>query len=127
MHNVIAISIGACLGALARWKLAVWFNQSHALLPWGTLAVNWVGGWLIGVMIALFQAHPQIDPVWRLAISTGFIGTLTTFSAFSAEAVALQQQGRLLLAMTHTGLHLFGSLLLTWAGLRMASAWFPAD
>ena len=126
MHNVIAISIGACLGALARWKLAVWFNQGHALLPWGTLAVNWIGGWLIGVMIALFQAHPQIDPVWRLAIVTGFLGALTTFSTFSAEAIALVQQGRLLLAMAHTGLHLFGSLLLTWAGLRMASGWFSA-
>ena len=126
MHHVIAICIGACLGALGRWKLALWFNHGHALLPWGTLAANWVGGWLIGVMIVVFQAQPEIDPVWRLAIITGFLGALTTFSTFSAEAIALLQQGRLLLALAHAALHLFGSLLLTWVGLRMASGWFPA-
>ena len=54
------------------------------------------------------------------------LGALTTFSTFSAEAIALLQQGRLLLALAHAALHLFGSLLLTWVGLRMASGWFPA-
>ena len=125
MHQVIAICIGASLGALGRWRLALWLNQGDALLPWGSLAANWIGGWLIGVVIAVLQAQPQIDPVWRLAIVTGFLGALTTFSTFSAEGIALLQQGRLLLALVHATLHLFGSLLLTWAGLRMASAWFP--
>ena len=73
--------------------------------------------------VAVFQTQPDIDPVWRLAIVTGFLGALTTFSAFSAEAVTLVQQGRLMLALAHSALHLLGSLLLTWAGLRMAARW----
>lgn len=123
MTQVLAICIGASLGALGRWQLGLWLNQGNALLPWGTLTANWVGGWLIGVAIAVFQTQPGIDPVWRLAIVTGFLGALTTFSTFSAEAVALLQQGRLTLALAHSALHLFGSLLLTWAGLRMAARW----
>ncbi len=125
MHNVIAISLGAIIGALARWRLSVWLNQSTALLPWGTLAVNWIGAYLVGVAVVFFQSQTQIDPVWRLAIITGFLGTLTTFSAFSLEVVTMLQHGRWLLATTTTGLHLFGSLLLTWIGMRSASAWFP--
>jgi CrcB protein len=123
MHPAVAICIGASLGALVRWQLALWLNQGHALLPWGTLAANWAGGWLVGAAIALIEAQPHIDPAWRAAIVTGFLGALTTFSTFSAEAVGLMQQGRLLLAAAHAALHLFGSLALTWAGLRMAGAW----
>lgn len=125
MHSVIAISLGAVIGALARWRLSLWLNQSAAVLPWGTLAANWIGAYLVGVAVVFFQSQTQIDPVWRLAIITGFLGALTTFSTFSVEVVSMLQHGRWLLATGTTGLHLFGSLLLTWAGMRSASAWFP--
>lgn len=124
MHNVIAISIGAILGAMARWRLGVWLNQSTAVLPWGTLAVNWIGAYIVGLAVVFFQSQAQMDPVWRLAVITGFLGTLTTFSAFSAEVVTMLQQGRYTLAMVTTSLHLFGSLLLTWLGMRTAALWF---
>jgi fluoride exporter len=120
MMQVLAICIGASLGALARWGLGLWLSPGGAL-PWGTLAANLIGGYLIGVCVAVFQAHPQIDPLWRLALITGFLGALTTFSTFSAEAVALMQHGRLGVALAHSSLHLLGSLLATYLGIRFAT------
>ncbi len=120
MLSVIAICIGACIGALARWGLGLWLNPG-AVLPWGTLAANLIGGYAIGVAVAVFQALPQLDPAWRLAIITGFLGALTTFSSFSAEVVGMVGQQRFLLAFGTTALHLFGSLLLTFVGIKSAS------
>jgi fluoride exporter len=117
MLNVLAICIGASLGALARWQLGLWLSPG-AVLPWGTLAANLIGGYLIGVCVAVFQSWPQLDPVWRLALVTGFLGALTTFSSFSAEVVAMLQQSRYALALGTTALHLFGSLLMTIAGIK---------
>ena len=121
MASVLAICLGACVGALLRWRLGLWLNQPHGLLPWGTLAANWIGAYAIGLAMAVFHANPHIDPVWRLAIVTGLLGALTTFSTFSIEVVTLLQQGRFALALGVSSLHLFGSLLLTWLGLRTLS------
>jgi CrcB protein len=117
MISVFAICVGACLGALARWGLGLWLNPGAAL-PLGTLAANLIGGYLVGIAVATFQALPHLDPAWRLAIITGFLGALTTFSSFSAEVVAMLQQGRFALAAGTASLHLFGSLALTVLGLK---------
>jgi CrcB protein len=128
MLTAAAISLGAALGALARWQLGLWLNplHSHAALAWGTLAANWMGAYAIGVAVVFFQSQTQIDPVWRLAIVTGFLGALTTFSTFSLEVVSMLQHGRWLLAVVTTSLHVLGSLLLTWAGMRSAAAWLAS-
>ena len=124
MLNVLSICIGASLGALARWRLGLWLSTPGSLLPWGTLAANLVGGYLIGVCVAVFQALPHLDPAWRLALVTGFLGALTTFSSFSAEVVAMLQQGRYAFAAGTACVHLFGSLALTVLGLKtVAMLW----
>ena len=120
MISVIAICIGASVGALARWGLGLWLSPG-AIIPFGTLAANLIGGYLVGICVAVFQAMPQLDPVWRLALVTGFLGALTTFSSFSAEVVGMLQQQRYALALGTTAMHLFGSLLLTVAGIKTAS------
>ncbi|WP_027995981.1 fluoride efflux transporter CrcB [Simplicispira psychrophila] len=117
MLNVFAICCGASLGALARWGLGLWLSPGGAL-PWGTLAANWIGAYAIGVGLALLHNLPHLDPAWRLALITGFLGALTTFSSFSAEIITLLQQQRYLLALGSTSLHLGGSLLLTYLGLQ---------
>ena len=120
MFAVIAICFGACLGALARWQLGLWLNPSTSddgLLPWGTWAANVIGGYLIGLCVGIFQNMPQLAPEWRLLCVTGFLGALTTFSTFSAEGVGMLQQGRLALALFTAGIHLLGSLVLTYFGL----------
>ena len=122
MLTVLAICIGASLGALARWGLGLWLTPG-GLLPWGTLAANLVGGYLIGVAIAAFQAIPQLDPVWRLLLITGFLGGLTTFSSFSAEVVDFLMAGRYGLALLTAGLHVMGSLAMTVLGLKSLAWW----
>jgi CrcB protein len=119
MMSVLAICIGACAGALLRWRLGLWLSPG-AVLPWGTLAANLIGGYLVGVCVAVFQAMPHLDPAWRLLLITGFLGALTTFSSFSAEVVGMLGQQRYALALGTTALHLFGSLLLTVAGIKSA-------
>ncbi len=124
IYQVIAICIGACAGALARWQLGLWLNPiaiSGTVLPWGTLAANLIGGYLVGVCVAVFQAMPELDPTWRLLLVTGFLGALTTFSSFSAEVVAMLAQQRYALALGTAGLHLLGSLGMTIAGIRTIS------
>jgi len=126
MNSVLAICIGACVGALARWQLALWLNPAvlpATALPLGTLAANLIGGYLVGAAVALFQAMPELDPLWRLALITGFLGALTTFSSFSAEVVAMLGQGRYALALGTTAVHLLGSLLLTIMGIRSVGYW----
>ena len=124
MLAVAAICVGASLGALARWGLGLWLNPV-ALLPLGTLAANLVGGYLVGICVAVFAALPQLDPVWRLALVTGFLGALTTFSSFSAEVVTMLMQQRYGLALATAALHLLGSLLLTLAGIKTATFFMP--
>ena len=118
---VIAISLGAAFGALSRWGLALWLGTG-GLMPWGTLAANLIGGYLIGIVIAGFALAPDVDPVWRLAIVTGFLGGLTTFSSFSAEVVTMLLEGRLGVAALTALSHLAGSLFLTWLGIRTVQA-----
>jgi CrcB protein len=120
MPTWIAICVGASLGALGRWRLGLWLNSAQATLPWGTLAANWIGAYAVGALVVWFQANPGLDPVWRAALITGLLGALTTFSTFSAEALALIQQGRWGWAMLHSGLHLVGSVALAAAGMATA-------
>ena len=129
MFAVIAICIGACLGALARWQLGLWLNpaaSSTSWLPWGTLAANLIGGYLIGLALGVFHHLPDLDPAWRLALVTGFLGALTTFSSFSGEVSTQLMQGRVDMAALTASLHLAGSLVLTWLGLQTISLfWGP--
>ncbi len=99
----------------------MWLNPG-GVLPWGTLAVNLIGGYLIGIAIAVFDGLPNIDPAWRLMVITGFLGTLTTFSSFSAETVGMLINGRIGLGLGTIALHLGGSLCLTWLGFRTVQA-----
>ncbi len=111
-----AVGIGAAVGAWLRWALSLAFNARIESLPLGTLAANLVGGYLIGIAVALFQDLPQLAPEWRLLLVTGFLGGLTTFSTFSAEAVVLLQRGAYGWALLHSGIHLLGSVALCIAG-----------
>mgnify|MGYP003383502857 CR=1 FL=1 len=115
--SVVAISLGASLGALLRWWFGMRLNGLFPTVPLGTLTDNLLGGYIIGVAIAFFATYSAIAPEWRLLIITGFCGGLTTFSTFSAEIVMLLQQGRSLWALGAAATHLVGSVLMTFAGI----------
>src|SRR5215831_466223 len=122
---ILAISLGGSLGALLRWWLGSTLNAHFPTIPPGTLAANLIGGYVVGVAVAFFAAYPALAPEWRLFVITGFCGGLTTFSTFSAEIVTLLQQGRTLLACGAAALHLFGSVLMTVAGVGTV-AWLKS-
>ena len=88
----LAVGIGAALGAWLRWWLAIALNALTPHLPFGTLAANLIGGYLIGVAVEYFSQQGGLPIEMRLFVITGFLGGLTTFSTFSAEAVALLQR-----------------------------------
>ena len=114
-ESIVAVSLGAALGALLRWVLSVWLNASYPAIPPGTLLSNLIGGYIVGIAIALF-ATSTLPLEWRLFVITGFCGGLTTFSTFSAELVIQLQQGRVLWAMAAAAVHLAGSVAMTFAG-----------
>ena len=118
----VAVGIGAALGAWTRWGLGATLNAVLPNLPLGTLVANLAGGFLIGVAVEFFLHQALMAPEWRLFIITGFLGSLTTFSTFSAEAVELLQMQQYGWAMLLIASHLFGSLLMTVLGM-MAVRW----
>jgi len=115
--SILAISLGASLGALLRWWLGLALNGLFPTIPPGTLAANLIGGYLVGLAIAFFATYTALAPEWRLLLITGFCGGLTTFSTFSAEIVTLLQQGRAAWAFAAAAAHLAGSVVMTLAGI----------
>lgn len=117
VYGFLAVGIGAALGAWLRWWLGIAFNPVLPTLPLGTLAANLIGGYLVGVAVAFFSEHAGLSPEARLFVITGFMGGLTTFSTFSAEAVTLISRNEYLWALAHTTVHLGGSLAMTSLGI----------
>jgi CrcB protein len=117
LKSVVAISLGASLGALLRWGLGNRLNELFPTIPPGTLAANLIGAYVVGLAIAFFATWSALSPEWRLFLITGFCGGLTTFSTFSAELVLLLQQGRLGWAGAAVASHLVGSVVMTLAGI----------
>ena len=120
LQSLLAICLGASAGAVLRWLLGLGLNALFPAIPLSTLLANLIGGYLIGLAIAWFTHYPDLPVAWRLLVITGFLGGLTTFSTFSAEVVALLQQGRMLMAASAITLHVAGSLLMTLLGLATA-------
>ena len=118
----LAVGAGAALGAWLRWGLSAALNHVTPNLPLGTLASNIVGGYLIGVAVEVLVNHSLLSPEWRLFIITGFLGGLTTFSTFSAEAVGLLSRQQYGWAIALIGAHLAGSLIMTVLGIMTVRA-----
>jgi fluoride exporter len=117
LAGLVAVGIGATLGAWMRWGLATWLNPQVPLFPLGTLAANLLGGYLIGIAIAYFAARHDLPPEIRLFVVTGFLGGLTTFSTFSSEVTQLLLRGDYAAGGVLALVHLVGSLVLTVAGI----------
>lgn len=112
-----AIGAGAALGAWSRWGLGLLLNPLFVAVPLGTLAANLIGGYLIGVALGVFHSYAHLSPVLKLFVITGFLGGLTTFSSFSGEVMERLLAQQYTWAFGAIGLHLAGSLAMTFLGL----------
>lgn len=119
---LIAVGGGAALGAWLRWLFGTLLNPLFPTLPLGTLAANVLGGFIVGGALGAFAHFRGLPPEWQLFVITGFLGGLTTFSTFSAEAVTLLLRQQYLWFAGHLAAHLGGSLLATLAGLGLIRA-----
>jgi len=120
----LAVSIGAAVGGLLRWRLSAWLNPIFPTMPFGTLAANLLGGFIMGLCMEYFARSTAMPPELRLAATTGFLGGLTTFSTFSAETTTLLLRRDLFWSTAIIGAHLIGSLLLTITGVYCVRALF---
>ncbi|MBM3351602.1 MAG: fluoride efflux transporter CrcB [Betaproteobacteria bacterium] len=118
--GALYVSLGAAVGALARWGLGAAFNTVLPHLPLGTLAANLGGGFLMGLMLGLIEAGGIGNPNLRLLIMTGFLGGLTTFSAFTGESLILLHKHQYVWALLHSSMHVFGCLLMAAIGFFAA-------
>ena len=112
-NGFLAVGAGAALGAWVRLGLGLVFGSSGFAL--GTLLANLIGGLLMGCALAYF-ASSLAQESWRLFVMTGFLGGLTTFSAFSAESFLLLQRGQYWLVMLHASAHVLGALAMVALG-----------
>ncbi len=119
MKHLIMIAAGGATGALCRHWLVNLINGhalskvqaegvSQAAIPLGTISVNVIGSFFIGIMYVLIAERMVLHPDWRNVAIVGFLGAFTTFSTFSLEAITLLERGQL----THAGLYICGSLVL---------------
>ncbi len=114
---LLAVGVGAALGAWLRWIFGLWLNPIFPTLPLGTLLANLGGGYVIGLSIAFFAAQPGLSPEWRLLVITGFLGGLTTFSTFSAEVFTLLSRSQWGWGATEVLLHVVGTISMTALGV----------
>ena len=114
---ILSVCSGASIGALLRWAVTYWLNPIWSVMPLGTLIVNLLGCYLIGIAVGWLTADPSVSPAIRLFLLTGFLGGLTAFSAFSGENVAMLPTSEYLRALVHMLAHVAGSFGMTALGM----------
>lgn len=121
MHHYLAIALGGALGSVLRFALnEAISNRFGRAFPWGTLSINVVGSFLIGVLVVLLLERWEVSPAVRLGLMVGVLGGFTTFSSFSLEVVNLMQNGAFLRAMTYVAASVTSCILAAAAGIYLA-------
>ena len=117
----IAVAFGGALGAVARYGISGWVhNLSGFVFPLGTLVVNVLGSFVIGLVLQASTDRFMLSPEWRLFLTTGLCGGLTTFSTFSFETLRLMEDQQWLAAGSNTGLNVVVCIAATYLGVMVA-------
>ncbi|MBP0049173.1 fluoride efflux transporter CrcB [Marinobacterium sp. AK62] len=117
MMHLLAVALGGALGALGRYWVSGWLNNAEHPLPLGTLTVNVLGSFLMGVMFVLVLEKARLSPELRPLIMVGFLGAFTTFSTFSLETVAMIGEGHVMSALIYISLSVLLCIAALGAGL----------
>ncbi|MBI4478449.1 MAG: fluoride efflux transporter CrcB [Acidobacteria bacterium] len=119
--QIVLLAVFGVLGTLLRYGLQGWVqNQAGATFPTGTLAVNLLGCLLIGGLNRLALEHLWFPPEWRIALTIGFLGGFTTFSAFGYETFRMLEEGEWARASLYVGISVIGGLIAVVAGMKVA-------
>ena len=122
MNNYIAIALGGAIGACLRYAINEWSLQLLGRsFPFGTLLVNMLGAFIIGLLYGLITTEQIAATPWRVFIGIGLLGALTTFSTFSLDTFLLLQQGAMVKAVSNVFLNVLVCLTLTWLGIKLGS------
>ena len=121
MLKVVLVTVGGGIGATTRYLVSNWAAAKYgADFPYGTLIVNVVGCFIIGAFMTLTTEKFIVSPYWRLLVTVGFVGGLTTFSSFSYETFKLIADGGILQGAANVALNCMLGFLATWAGISAA-------
>lgn len=121
MKHLIFIALGGAGGALARHWLGNWVHAlADSKFPWGTLAVNLLGSFAIGLMYIVIVERGVVHPDWRSVTIVGFLGAFTTFSTFSLETIALMENGQPVVALGYVLFSVTVCLVAVWLAMTMA-------
>jgi CrcB protein len=116
LKNFLYIGLAAAIGAWSRWGIGILLNTIHPIFPLGTLTVNLIGGYLMGMSMGAFELFSELSPDLKLIINIGFLGGLTTFSAFTAEVFQLLHKNEFVASLTLIAFHVIGSILMAYLG-----------
>lgn len=121
MLKILVVAAGGSVGAVARYLASTWAAERFgANFPYGTLIVNVIGCFIIGIFMTMTTERFIVSPYWRLLITVGFVGGLTTFSSFSYETFRLLEDADIMMALYNIALNLILGFLATWLGIGAA-------
>ena len=121
MVQFLLVCVGGAVGTGARYLLSGWSHRAFgSVFPWGTLAVNLIGSFLVMIVMHLSVHKGFISPTLWVVLSTGVLGGFTTYSAFNLQSLQLFQNGSMLLGLINVGATVIGCLLAGAAGLLVA-------
>ena len=122
VRELLIVGVGGFVGAVLRYGTQVAVVGRAGLFPLGTLLVNVVGCFGLGLAAAWLDERPDLSPEWRLALGTGLFGALTTFSTFGVETLDLWRAGEARLALASVALNLTLGLAAAWAGRAVVTS-----
>ena len=120
LKNIIIVGIGGFIGTILRYLLTFYVHKAtDSIFPIGTLIVNLLGCFIIGIVIGLFEKGSLVSPEFRLFLTVGFCGGLTTFSTFSSDIVNLLSDLEIFYFTIYLALSVILGLLLSFAGKNL--------
>lgn len=123
MQHILAVAVGGGIGAALRYAVTLLANAHGGVaFPYGTVLVNIIGSFLIGLLMMYFQAQADLPSSVKLFAVTGVLGGFTTFSTFNMELLTFIRAGEMGFALLYGGLNVVGAFLFCWLGLAAGTA-----